>query len=120
MPDGSGGQSLGWFHTLWAWIAFMCLALWGGTANYIRKLKQNNKQFSIVELVGEWVVSGFAGFMAALACIELGYSFAIAAAAAGVAGHMGGRSIYFIEQVSLNWWEKKYGIKLPDKAEKND
>lgn len=118
MPDGSGGQSVGWISSLWAWVILMCLAAWGGTANYLSRLKRNKQSFSVVELVGEWVISAFAGFMAALACIELGYSFAVAAAAAGVAGHMGGRSIYLIEQIAIKWWEKKYGIKLPDESEK--
>lgn len=120
MPDGNGGQTLSWFSTLWAWFLLIGLSLWGGTANYVRKLKQNKQPFSVVELIGEWVISGFAGFIAALACIELGFSFAIAAAAAGVAGHMGGRSIFILEQVTLKWWEKRYGVKLPDSPPDKD
>lgn len=120
MPDGSGGQTVGWISNLWAWVVLMVLAVWGGTANYVSRLKRSKQAFSVVELVGEWVISGFAGFMAALACIELGYSFAIAAAAAGVAGHMGGRSIYLLEQVALKWWERKYGVKLPGNSPDKD
>jgi len=45
-----------------AYIWFVGLACIGGTANYIGKVKKNKeKAFSIVELLGEWVLSGFAG-----------------------------------------------------------
>lgn len=120
MPDGSGGQSIGWVASLWAWVVLVALSLWGGTASYISRLKRSKQAFSLVELIGEWVVSGFAGLMAALACLELGLSFPIAAAAAGVAGHMGGRSIYMLERVVVSWYEKKYGVKLPNTHKDRD
>ena len=80
----------------YAW--FILLAMWGGTANYLGRLRRDKVPFSIVELIGEWSISGFAGIVTALACTELGFSFALTSAAAGIGGHMGGRAIYLFEQ----------------------
>lgn len=81
------------------YIWFIFLAVWGGTVNYITRLKGDKSPFSIIELVGEWVISGFSGLITAFICQEMGISFMYTAAAAGVAGHMGGRGIYMIEKI---------------------
>ena len=81
----------------WAWL--LAIALWGGTANYITRIKKTGARFSIIELIGEWSVSGFAGLITALVGAEAGWSFYFTAAAAGVSGHMGGRAIGLLE----NW-----------------
>jgi len=77
------------------WFVFM--AIWGGTASYVSRLKKTRSAFSIVELVGEWSISGFSGIVTAYICTSLKLDFYITAAAAGIAGHMGGRGIYLIE-----------------------
>jgi|GEM_PF-1537373 len=86
-----------------AYIWFIMLACFGGLANYLSKVRANNqKSFSLVELLGEFVLSGFAGLMTAFFCIDVGFSFEMTAAAAGVAGHMGGRGVYLMEQALLS------------------
>lgn len=80
------------------YVWFIFLAAWGGTVNYITRRKSEKSPFSIVELVGEWVISGFSGLLTAFICQEMGIAFMYTAAAAGVAGHMGGRGIYMIER----------------------
>ena len=80
------------------YIWFIFLAVWGGTVNYITRKKSDKAPFSIVELIGEWVISGFSGLLTAFICQEMGIAFMYTAAAAGVAGHMGGRGIYMIER----------------------
>jgi len=101
MPDGQGGS--GFFKALidgglgYAWFAL--LAIWGGTVNYIARVRRNeNVRFSFVELIGEWTISAFAGIMTALICQEMGMSMLLTSAFAGIGGHMGGRAIYVIEQ----------------------
>ena len=101
MPDGQGGS--GFFKALidgglgYAWFAL--LAIWGGTVNYISRVRRNkNVKFSFVELIGEWTISAFAGIMTALICQEMGLSLILTSALAGISGHMGGRAIYMMEQ----------------------
>jgi len=86
---------------------FIVLAVWGGTANYITRLKANKGPFSLVELLGEWVISGFSGIITAFICEEMGFGFMYTAAMAGIAGHMGGRGIYLLERVI----QKRIGFK---------
>ena len=96
------GPDDGFFKLIWgqivAWSWLIVVALWGGTANYMTKVNSTDKQFSFMELIGEWAVSGFAGLITALLAVEAGWSFYLTAAAAGVAGHMGGRAIALIEE----------------------
>ena len=74
------------------------MGIWGGTANYLSRQRREKTPFSIIELVGEWAISGFSGIVTAYICVDLDLSFALTSAAAGVAGHMGGRAVYLIEQ----------------------
>lgn len=86
-----------------AYIWFICLACLGGSANYINKVRSNKeKTFSVVELLGEWVLSGFTGLITAYVCVDQGFSFELTAAACGIAGHMGGRGVYIVEQWLIN------------------
>lgn len=80
--------------TLWMFI----LAIWGGTVSYLSRLKQNSALvFSFAEWVGEMTVSGFAGLLVAYVALELNTSWYIAAASAGIGGHMGGRALFLLE-----------------------
>jgi hypothetical protein len=78
---------------------FLVMAFWGGTANYLSRREQDKTPFSLVELLGEWSISGFAGIITAYICTDIGLSFALTSAAAGIGGHMGGRAIYIIEKM---------------------
>lgn len=80
---------------------FVLMAFWGGTANYISRRNRDKTPFSIIELAGEWSVSGFSGLITAYVCTDMGLSFALTSAAAGIGGHMGGRAIYLVEQVVI-------------------
>ena len=89
------------------YLWFVILAAWGGTVNYITRLKSEKSPFSIVELLGEWVISGFSGLITAFICQEMMLPFMYTAAAAGIAGHMGGRGIYLLER----FVKKRLGLK---------
>jgi hypothetical protein len=97
MPE----QSVSFFKQLFGngfgYLWFVFLAAWGGTVSYITRKKSDKSPFSIFELIGEWVISGFSGLITAFICQEMNIPFMYTAAAAGVAGHMGGRGIYLIE-----------------------
>jgi hypothetical protein len=89
-----------WFGQLFesrGFVWLLILAIWGGTANYLNRLKNSKQPFKLVELLGEWTVSGFAGMLTAYLCIELGTSWQVMCFCAGISGHMGGRAIYLFE-----------------------
>lgn len=100
--DGFGISSFG---LLW----FSLLAIWGGTANYLHRVKKAEIPFSLMELVGEWTISAFAGVITAYVCYELGFSFYMTAAMAGIAGHMGGRGISLVEGWLITLAKKRFG-----------
>lgn len=95
-------------------IWFFLIAMWGGTASYVSRLRKSKAPFSIMELIGEWAVSAFAGIITAFVCYEMNLSFYATAALAGIAGHMGGRAIALIEQAALAIWSKRTGVKLDE------
>lgn len=77
---------------------FIVLAIWGGTVNYLSRIKQGKVEvFSFAELVGEWAISGFAGLLTAFICIEMDLSWHMTAFLTGISGHMGGRAIFIFE-----------------------
>lgn len=106
MPDGSGGSFFrfvaDWLQPHLAYGWFVLLALWGGTANYISRVRSKGMPFSVVELIGEWSISGFAGLITAYMCVYLGLSFPLTAAVTGIAGHMGGRAIALLENYLID------------------
>ena len=100
MPDGNGGNTRAAIidHAI-GYFWFIMLALWGGTANYVSRLKKSKAPFSIVELFGEWSISGFAGCLTILICSHYGFDTYITGALTGISGHMGGRAIFIVEQI---------------------
>ena len=102
----------------YAWL--LAMAIWGGTASYISRIKKLGAGFSIVEFLGEWTISGFAGIITAYMCQSVGLDFFKTAAAVGIAGHMGGRGLFVVEswvQKLINQWFSKIS---PDDKSKKD
>ena len=86
--------------SVWGYLWFVFLAVWGGTANYLSRVQRDKSvNFSAVELMGEWSVSGFSGLLTAYLCAEAGFSYYMTAVACAIAGHMGGRAIYMMENL---------------------
>ena len=89
------------------YIWFVILAIWGGTVNYIQRVKSGKvESFSLMELFGEWAVSGFAGLLTAFICHEMNLSWQLTAFATGIAGHMGGMAILFFEELFKHHYSK--------------
>jgi len=80
-----------------SWV-FLIFAMWGGAAHYISGLRAGNRPFSIFELLGDLVISGFSGMLAYALCAHLALGDWLTAAAVGVSGHLGSRSVFIIEQ----------------------
>lgn len=87
--------------SLITFVMLMVLAMWGGLANYIYRIKSGAVQmFSFIELLGEWVISGFSGVMVYLLATHYNVEPLLVAAMVGIAGHAGARTIFFIERMS--------------------
>jgi hypothetical protein len=86
-------------------VWLIVLAIWGGTASYINRLKASDKKFKLVELFGEWIISGFAGMATAYLCFALDLSWHVTCFMSGIAGHMGARAIFVFE----NRFKKTFG-----------
>lgn len=88
--------------TNWAlgtWLLGLCMSLAGGWVSFYSKVKTGRaRPFNVTELVGEMVVSGAVGIGAYMAAIGLDAPSAIAAALAGVGGHMGARLLFMAEK----------------------
>lgn len=118
MDAGSGDQ----LQQAGSWISrvagpnggylwMVVLALWGGTASYLSRLKQDRAlTFSLAELAGEWAISGFSGLLMAYICTEMHMSWYMTAVATGITGHMGGRGLFMIER----FIKRRFGI--PDEG----
>ncbi|MFI3221611.1 MAG: phage holin family protein [Methylococcaceae bacterium] len=91
----------------YAWVIGM--AALGGVAHYIKKINSGlNKPFSIAELAGEIIISGFVGLLTFFICDATAVDIRITAVFVGISGHMGSRAIYLIQLLI----QKKTGIDL--------
>lgn len=99
MPDGTTNLFRQLIETGVGWIWFIVLAVWGGTANYISRIRKDKMKFSTVELIGEWTISGFAGVVTGLLCTEYGMSLNMTFVMVAISGHAGGRAIFLLEQL---------------------
>ena len=77
-------------------IAFSC---WGGIVTLIQRYRlYKERRFSIIEVIGELAISAFAGMLVYYFCTWLGLEGNLRSGLVGVAGHMGSRVIFMIEQ----------------------
>lgn len=123
MPDGQGGSWISaklmeFVHSTgltYFWLLLM--AVWGGTASYLARLRKHKQAFSFAELLGEWTISGFAGVVTAYLCMWASFPSVVTFAFAGIAGHMGGRAITLIESGVETWLKSRLGVAVDDKPE---
>ncbi len=81
----------------WAWVGV--LSAWGGISSYVRKLRLGVvTRFSLVEIIGEVVISGFVGVVTFFICETSGIPQLLSAAIIGISAHMGSRAIFVLEQ----------------------
>ena len=95
-------------YITYVWVIGM--AALGGVAHYIKKINSGLKPFSIAELAGEIIISGFVGLLTFFICDATEVDMRITAVFVGISGHMGSRAIYLIQLLI----QKKTGIDLND------
>ncbi|MFW6021781.1 MAG: phage holin family protein [Guyparkeria sp.] len=94
--------------TYW-WV--LVLAGWGGIVSYLRKVRSGEvSRFSLTELIGELVTSGFAGLLTFLACRSAGIDELMTGVLVGISGHMGARGIFAAEKLAEKWAARRFGI----------
>ena len=83
----------------YAWV--FGLAMLGGAASFVRRVRSGQSKYSnIIELIGELVVSAFAGLVTFFLCRSAGFDEMLTAAFIAISGHMGTRIIL---SLSLIW-----------------
>ena len=93
---------------VYLWV--VVIAMFGGAANFIRKVKSGQaRAFNVVEFVGELVISAFAGMMTYWFCEWAKVNPWLTAAFVGVSGHMGSRAIFMGEQTLERTWKRLTG-----------
>ena len=102
MPEDTSNIFRQLIETGIGWLWFIVLAIWGSTANYISRIRKDKMKFRAVELIGEWTISGFAGVVTGLICMEYNISLNMTFAMVAIAGHAGGRAIFLLEQFDFS------------------
>ena len=89
----------------YAWV--FGLAMLGGAASFVRRVRSGQSKYSnILELIGELVVSSFAGLVTFFLCRSSGFDEMLTAAFIAISGHMGTRIIFKFESYLV----KKFGL----------
>lgn len=93
----------------YAWV--FGLSAWGGFVSFLRKVKAGHaRAWNFIELIGEIATSVFAGIVTFYLCEWSGFSQIATAAFVAIAGHMGTRAIFQLEDV--------FTSRFPGKSEK--
>lgn len=95
--DCPGISPIDFIRTTWHFLLF---AIIGGLANYASRVKSGQTRgWSLHELAGDMLISGFVGTVALLLCRESGLSDYITGATVGMSGHLGSRALFIAERV---------------------
>lgn len=90
------------------------IAMLGGLARWYTAVRRGDTSMrSISALIGELVISAFAGLMAFWIGESLGVSPLLTAAGAGLAGHAGAAGIAWLERFGQRWMERRFGATGP-------
>lgn len=94
--------------SLATWALGLGMAFAGGIVNFIVRVKEGHaRMYNFVELFGEVFISGFVGVGSYMLILSLDKPVGLAAAAAGIGGHMGTRLLVLAERRLV----KKYAVK---------
>lgn len=108
-------------YTLREYGVILGIALLGGFAGWFRRVKRGDVEaLNFAALVGELMISAFAGLLAFWVCEYFQLSPLLTAAAAGMAGHAGGTGIAWMERLSKRYVERKFGFSASGSAPLGD
>ena len=92
MPEKLLFGQIEWTHV---WLAFVT-ALWGGLVSYFHRI-QSGMKHSWISITTHMAMSGFAGLMCWLGCLQFDVPAPLTAICTGLAGHMGAEFIRIVE-----------------------
>jgi hypothetical protein len=95
-PEKNVFDQIEWMHL---WLAALT-AMWGGLVSYFRRV-QNGMQHSWLSIVMHMGMSGFAGFMCWLGCVQFAVPAPLTAICTGLAGHAGAEFVKTIEMAFM-------------------
>lgn len=99
----------------YAWV--FGLAMLGGAASFVRRVRSGQAKYSnLIELIGELVVSAFAGLVTFFLCQSSKLDPMLTAAFIAISGHMGTRIIFMFEAYLL----KRFGINTNEDLKNGD
>lgn len=84
-----------------AYLWVFGLALFGGLVSFIQKAKRGAvRAWNVTELIGELLISAFAGLLTFYLCEAAELSQPLSAAFIAISGHMGPRAIFLLENAA--------------------
>lgn len=92
IPEKSAFEQIQWLHV---WLAALT-ALWGGLVSYSRRI-QTGAKHSWASIFMHMSMSGFAGVLCWLVCVQFTVPPPLTALCTGLAGHMGAEFIKLLE-----------------------
>lgn len=96
----------------YAWV--FGLAMLGGAASFVRRVRSGQAKYSnLIELIGELVVSAFAGLVTFFLCQSSKLDPMLTAAFIAISGHMGTRLIFLAEELLVKRFGLETQCKLP-------
>jgi hypothetical protein len=96
----------------YAWV--IGLSMLGGTASFVGRVRSGEAKYSnIIELIGELVVSAFAGLVTFFLCRTANFDEMLTAAFIAISGHMGTRIIFKFEAYLFKKFDLDNECELP-------
>lgn len=106
--------------TAWSILTYVWIGAWaaiGGLVSFQQKVKAGQTRWlNIGELAGELGTSAFIGVITGLLCEYANFNPALTWALVGVAGHAGGRGIFWLERFLQKMAETKFGVTVPEQT----
>ena len=101
----------------YGWVAL--IAMWGGAASYIRRVRLGlTTRFSVFGFIGELVTSSFFGIMTFWLCEASEITPLLTAAFVGMSGHMGSRFMFLVSSFITSKVNLKISVDIPDDTNK--
>jgi hypothetical protein len=99
------------------YFLLICVAVWGGTAAYIKSIKKKGLEFSMKAWIGECSMSGFAGLMALYYCQWAEFGGPATGIITGVAGMMASNLMARLEDIGNDLFNRYFPHKEEDRPE---
>ncbi|MES2625910.1 MAG: phage holin family protein [Pseudomonadota bacterium] len=99
------------------YLGLLIIAMWGGTAAYLKTISKKGEVFSVRAWIGECSISGFTGLMAMYYCQYAEFSAPVTGIVTGVAGLMSGKLISRLEDVGNELFNRYFPKKTPSRPE---